>query len=1079
MSANQDLYDRKVNRAAMLRLYENKLTGELLAEFNGHIYRVSELVKNSDLKRGMSSKLREELDVALQKGYGTMKSIHSRSLLQLFSDQVGYTLNSMAMTAGGLFHVQKPTQIVAENFVLKQPLVQNKTLEQGWSDLSMAQRKRIEATIRRGISEGLSEAAIAKNIRNDYKISITNAIGLARTSITSVTTQADFAVYESNKGLLRGWQYVAVLDSRTTTLCAHRNGTVYPLEDRAHLPPAHFNCRSTTVPVVRSLDALAKDERLVHLRKKNLNGLSEREVAYYDGIAYQDETYASWLLRQKPETQLQHLGTEQAVSAFLSGKLDLQKFPDNGRTLTLRELRRITDNDPAVDGSVTKFAAAKSRLDSLNLGASTPDDFLSDADLQKNLVEYYKLQARELEGTLSITNYRGVNLGTKKATKNRVLNHPPTEDNLRFNPLTGRYDDSRMYTPNPYVLRNSTKLLDNAVELTDKDKAFIKSVSDKLDGEMSVNERAVVMENLRILFTRYRKNGDQWQNFKAVAQSQIKFDIMNVSDMLETQARKDTHLLRKLAEEQFIDPVLGPVQLKDLHDNLVRNIKAVNKWDDVDAPKLGRKLEGLIDTKLPIKLRLRLSDKQREMFYLRLAKRLAACDSPDRDQLAVTIGRELYNSANYRGTKREWYELGVKILDDAHNKGIYTLESFGVQKRRMKSMRGNHYFGPYYDTQMTYLRIIDPKLLEYSRKVRAVDVGMRVGSVDGAKNRFVIRKGFKTYFVDEGLLGYYDTRIPITSTSSFSDFPEELIDDDMAKALNWTGAAEYRVDKDFHSFMKRLLLFQDDRGNAKVYNELNTYRKYITERGDAYERFKMMDWLSQNDSKFSNVAFLDHRGRIYERGFIGPQSGESFRPYLSTATRKAFSKDDYMNLQDQIGAFLGGASDKLEGRHNALAVLGRQKVAEMHRKELITLGYKMLSAKPDDIRYVLQSELFQAVDGEEQAKLMRFAIEMAKIDRFLEGNHSSKQLVRLKDYWTDLALEQDASSSGAHIIAITTRNKQLAELSNVIPTTQKKRLYDEIAYDTFHDPRFKKLNERLGLSEKDLRKAAKAQNMVE
>jgi len=87
---------------------------------------------------------------------------------------------------------------------------------------------------------------------------------------------------------------------------------------------------------------------------------------------------------------------------------------------------------------------------------------------------------------------------------------------------------------------------------------------------------------------------------------------------------------------------------------------------------------------------------------------------------------------------------------------------------------------------------------------------------------------------------------------------------------------------------------------------------------------------------------------------------------------------------------------------------------------------------------------------------------------------SDSNLVNLKDYDIALALEQDASSSGAQIIALTTRNKQLAELSNVIPTNQKRRLYDEIAASTFNDPRFKALNEKLGLTEKDLRKAAKA-----
>jgi hypothetical protein len=64
------------------------------------------------------------------------------------------------------------------------------------------------------------------------------------------------------------------------------------------------------------------------------------------------------------------------------------------------------------------------------------------------------------------------------------------------------------------------------------------------------------------------------------------------------------------------------------------------------------------------------------------------------------------------------------------------------------------------------------------------------------------------------------------------------------------------------------------------------------------------------------------------------------------------------------------------------------------------------------------------------------------------------------------------------VIALTTRNKQLAEFSNVIPTNYKKRIYDEVARMTFDDPRFKKMNERLGLRESDLRAASKYQVMV-
>lgn len=138
----------------------------------------------------------------------------------------------------------------------------------------------------------------------------------------------------------------------------------------------------------------------------------------------------------------------------------------------------------------------------------------------------------------------------------------------------------------------------------------------------------------------------------------------------------------------------------------------------------------------------------------------------------------------------------------------------------------------------------------------------------------------------------------------------------------------------------------------------------------------------------------------------------------------------------------------------------------------------MIRNKPNDIRKILEEPLMLEIEGEEQAKFLRFAIETAKIDNFIGGDYSAGSLAKLSNYKTALALEQDASSSGAQIIALTTKNKQLAELSNVVPTDYKKRLYDEIAAATYNDPDFRELNMKLGLTEKDLRKGAKALAMV-
>jgi hypothetical protein len=325
----------------------------------------------------------------------------------------------------------------------------------------------------------------------------------------------------------------------------------------------------------------------------------------------------------------------------------------------------------------------------------------------------------------------------------------------------------------------------------------------------------------------------------------------------------------------------------------------------------------------------------------------------------------------------------MKLLEAKNVKKFFEVETFGVQKRRMKSRLSDSYFGPYYDTLAYNIRVVDPRIQEYAKLSRKVELGLRV-AVTSDKNRLLFREGFKTYFIDKGPLGLVDTRIPITSTSSFGDFPEEFVDKDMVNALNWAAKTEYKIDEDYYDFVRKLLYFEDDKGKAKFYNELNEYRKYITSRGDAYERFKAMEWLRNSGKSFSNHPFIDHRARIYDRGLISPQSGETFRPFLNTEEARYFSRDDYSNLQDQIGAFVGGLSDKLEGNFNSLTITGRQKIADRWRPEMVKIGNHMLRGKPGDIRAILESDLVAQIDGEEVGKFYRFALESAKIDNFLK-----------------------------------------------------------------------------------------------
>ena len=130
------------------------------------------------------------------------------------------------------------------------------------------------------------------------------------------------------------------------------------------------------------------------------------------------------------------------------------------------------------------------------------------------------------------------------------------------------------------------------------------------------------------------------------------------------------------------------------------------------------------------------------------------------------------------------------------------------------------------------------------------------------------------------------------------------------------------------------------------------------------------------------------------------------------------------------------------------------------------------------IREFLEHPMIAPHEGPEVPKMARMALEYARLHDHVQGNFDNTKL--LNSFKTRLMIENDASASGAQIIALSTANKQLGLASNVVPTTQKNRLYDLIAMDTINDPDFLKIKSLrdAGLTWEDLAKGAKAQNMV-
>jgi len=175
----------------------------------------------------------------------------------------------------------------------------------------------------RQIAEKGGEATIASNRQ---------VMTLVRTSVNQVANAASQQVYEANQDITKRYQYVATLDTRTSAICASLDGRIFEY-GKGPTPPQHFNCRSTTVPVI-------------DYKELGFNPPPEGKRQSMDGRVPADTSYGQWLAGQSEATKATVLGKEKVAYFDLLSKKYGPKdamaklVRDDGSELTLEQLRR-------------------------------------------------------------------------------------------------------------------------------------------------------------------------------------------------------------------------------------------------------------------------------------------------------------------------------------------------------------------------------------------------------------------------------------------------------------------------------------------------------------------------------------------------------------------------------------------------------------------------------------------------------------------------------------------------------------------------------------------------------------------
>ena len=230
-------------------------------------------------------------------------------------------------------------------------LPNGEVVSKAFRGIAVDQAERFSQVVRQGLLTGEPTPAIAKRLIGNLEfgerarnvrqlvaaggqataVADNQVITLVRTSINQVANSASQQVYEANQDITKRYRYVATLDTRTSAICRALDGQEFPY-GKGPIPPQHFNCRSTTIPVI-DYDELGFTPPPAGTR------------ASQGGQVPANESYGQWLAKQDLPTKAKALGAGK-VAYFdkLSQKYGPQNalaklVRDDGSELTLDQLR--------------------------------------------------------------------------------------------------------------------------------------------------------------------------------------------------------------------------------------------------------------------------------------------------------------------------------------------------------------------------------------------------------------------------------------------------------------------------------------------------------------------------------------------------------------------------------------------------------------------------------------------------------------------------------------------------------------------------------------------------------------------
>lgn len=342
-TVNEELFDALVRHQIGLTRLGASTAADLIDSLNTYDKRIITILRTLDASTSrtrMDKALREIRKINID-AYLRIEREMTRAFKKLAKAEVDYNLkattDAMPKEARDQVKLKKPKVKVLNSMVTKQPM-NGALLEEHVNGMEVGRYNRIRDLIRREIQKGGTNTAVSTAIVQgivgtaptrfkdgllDY--SRRSLEQVTRTLTNGVANLARGEFTKQNDDIFDGEQWVSVLDNKTSAICQALDGTVFPLGEGPQ-PPAHPNCRSERVPVVKDW------------KKMGLDDLGPGTRESMNGEVPETQTYTEWLRDQPNHVQDDILGPSRGA-LFREHRISLDRFvDDSGRRWTLDEL---------------------------------------------------------------------------------------------------------------------------------------------------------------------------------------------------------------------------------------------------------------------------------------------------------------------------------------------------------------------------------------------------------------------------------------------------------------------------------------------------------------------------------------------------------------------------------------------------------------------------------------------------------------------------------------------------------------------------------------------------------------------